>query len=239
MKLSLIVPMYNESAIIADSAKLYAGYLAAHFPDAELIIVDDGSTDGSAGIVEALGLPNVRVLSYQPNHGKGYAVKTGMLAATGDLAMFLDADVAYGTDVIGQAVALLEKEPDKQVLLGSRTLHPEGYAGYTALRKLASRTYIKVLNIVGGFRLSDSQCGCKAYRTPAIREIFSRVETEGFAFDFETILWAQRLDYQFLEMPVKVINHRASKVHVFRDTFRMLGELRRMKKRIRAAAPRK
>ena len=235
MKLSLIVPMYNESAIIADSVKLYADYLSAHFPEAELIVVDDGSTDGSAGIVEELGLPNVRVLSYQPNHGKGYAVKTGMMAATGELAMFLDADVAYGTEVIARAAELMEKNPDKQVLLGSRTLHPAGYAGYTFLRKLASRTYIKVLNIAGGFRLSDSQCGCKAYRAPAVREIFSRVETEGFAFDFETILWAQKLGYDFVEMPVQVINHRASKVHVFRDTFRMLGELRRMKKRIRSA----
>ncbi len=236
LKLSLIVPMYNESAIIADSVRRYSDYLSARFPDAELIVVDDGSTDGSAEIVEKLGLPNVRVISYQPNHGKGHAVKTGMLAAKGELAMFLDADVAYGTDVIARAVELMENHPDKQVLLGSRTLHPEGYEGYTLLRKLASKTYIKVLNVTGGLRQSDSQCGCKAYRAPAIREIFSRVETEGFAFDFETILWAQKLGYGILEMPVKVVNHRASKVHVFRDTFRMLGELRQMKKRIKAAS---
>ncbi len=236
MKLSLIVPMYNESAIIVETAGTYADYLSAHFAEWELLFVDDGSTDGSAALVEGLGLPNTRVIAYQPNHGKGYAVRTGMLASTGDLAMFLDADVAYGTDVIGRAAELMEREPDKDVLLGSRTLHPEGYESYTFLRKLASKTYIKVLNVAGGFRLSDSQCGCKAYRAPAVKEIFSRVETEGFAFDFETILWAQKLGYSFVEMPVKVINHRASKVHVLRDTFRMLGELRRMKKRIRSSA---
>ena len=233
MKLSLIVPMYNESSIIESSARTYSEYLSGTFSDYELIFVDDGSTDGSAGLVEALGLPNTRVVSYSPNQGKGNAVKTGMLAAEGELAMFLDADLAYGTEVIAQAVALMEQNPDRDVLLGSRTLHPEGYAGYTFIRKLASRIYIKVLNVVGGFKLSDSQCGCKAYRGKAIRDIFSRVETKGFAFDFETILWAQKLGYSFIEMPVKIVNHRESKVKVVRDTFRMLKELRVMKKRIK------
>ena len=232
MKLSLIVPMYNESSIIADSAKVFSEYLAANFEDYELIFVDDGSTDGSAGIVEALGLPRTRVISYSPNQGKGNAVTTGMLAAEGEIAMFLDADLAYGTDVIRRAVELLEQNPEKSVLIGSRPLHPEGYAGYTPIRKLASKTFIKVLNVAGGFKLSDSQCGCKAYRGKAIRDIFSKVETKGFAFDFETILWAQKLGYAFIEMPVKIVNHRESKVHVFRDTFRMLGEVRAMKKRI-------
>ena len=237
MKLSLIVPMYNESAIIADSAKTYSEYLSAQFSDYELIFVDDGSADGSGAIVEGLGLPRTRVISYQPNRGKGHAVKTGMLAAKGEIAMFLDADLAYGTEVIRRAVETLEQNPGASVLLGSRPLHSEGYAGYTPLRKLASKTYIKVLNVAGGFRLSDSQCGCKAYRGRAVRDIFSRVETDGFAFDFETILWAQKLGYAFVEMPVKIVNHRESKVNVFRDTFRMLGELRRMKKRVRQGRP--
>lgn len=232
MKLSLIIPMYNESAIIADSARTYFEYLSAHFEDFELIFVDDGSADDCAARVEALHLPATRVIRYTPNQGKGNAVKTGMLAATGDVRMFLDADVAYGTEVIGRAAALFAEHPDKDLVIGSRPLHPEGYAGYTLLRKLASETYIKVLNVTGGFRLSDSQCGCKAYRGSVAELIFSRTETKGFAFDFETILWAQKLGCGILEMPVKIVNHRASKVHVLRDTFKMLKELRAIKKRI-------
>lgn len=233
MKLSLIVPMYNEAAIIEATARTYHEYLAAAFPEHELIFVDDGSVDDCAARVEALALPDTRVLRYSPNQGKGHAVKTGMLAASGEIRMFLDADVAYGTAVIGQAADLFSARPDRDVIIGSRPLHPEGYAGYTALRKLASRVYIRVLNVVGGFRLSDSQCGCKAYRGPAAEAIFSRTETKGFAFDFETILWAQKLGYAVLEMPVTVVNHRASKVNVLRDTFKMLGELRQIKKRVR------
>lgn len=235
MKLSLIVPMYNEISIIEHTVHVYADYLGKTFSDWELIFVDDGSVDGSAAAVEAVHAPNTRVISYQPNRGKGNAVKTGMLAAAGDVAMFLDADIAYGTEVIERAAKLMEEHPEASLVIGSRPLHPEGYAGYTFIRKLASKIYIKVLNVAGGFKLSDSQCGCKAYRGPAAHEIFSRVETNGFAFDFETLLWAQKLGYGIVEMPVKIVNHRESKVNVVRDTFRMLKELRTMKQRIRKA----
>lgn len=233
MKISLIVPMYNEAAIIEQTARTYHEYLSAHFPDHELIFVDDGSADGCGTKVQALALPYTRVIRYTPNQGKGNAVKTGMLAATGDVRMFLDADVAYGTDVIAQAAKLFAEHPEASMVIGSRPLHPEGYAGYTAVRKLVSKSYIKVLNVAGGFRLSDSQCGCKAYRGEAAQAIFSRTETKGFAFDFETILWAQKLGYQILEMPVTIINHRESKINVVRDTFKMLQELRQIKRRVK------
>lgn len=232
MKLSLIVPMYNEASIICDTARTLTDYLQTAFDDYELLFVDDGSTDGSAMLVKKMRLPKVQVLGYTDNRGKGCAVRTGMLAAAGDIAMFIDADLAYGTEVIRQAVTTLEQS-GKDVLIGSRVLHPEGYEGYTLLRKFASKIYIKVLNIYGGLKLSDSQCGCKAYRGKAIRDIFSRCETDGFAFDFETILWAQKLGYSFVELPVKIINHRDSKIHVVRDTFRMLKELTAIKRRVR------
>lgn len=226
--------MYNESSIICDTAKTLTDYLHVKFDDYELLFVDDGSKDGTAALVQELKLPNVYVLGYEKNRGKGCAVRTGMLAASGEIAMFIDADLAYGTDVIKQAVDTLEAQPDKQMLIGSRVLHPKGYEGYTFLRKLASKAYIKVLNLYGGLKLSDSQCGCKAYRGTAIKEIFSRCETDGFAFDFETILWAQKLGCGIVEMPVKIINHRDSKINVVRDTFRMLKELRAIKKRVKA-----
>ncbi len=232
MKLSLIIPMYNEAAILPQTVRTLTEYLAAQPFDWELVFVDDGSTDGSAALVEGLGLPGVRVLGYTPNRGKGRAVKTGMLEGRGELLMFLDADLAYGTQVIARVVEAMDQAPDKQVLLGSRVLHPEGYAGYTPLRRLASKTYILVLRLVGGFRLSDSQCGCKAFRRQAAREIFSRVQTDGFAFDFEAILWAQKLGYAIQELPVKIVNHRASKVNTLRDTFRMLAQLRQIRRRV-------
>ena len=237
MKISVCIPMYNENRVIADTAKQLSEYMTAHFKDDdyEIIFCSDGSRDGCDKTVEALKLPNVRVIAYEPNRGKGYAVRTAMLAATGDIRMFTDADLAYGTDVIARIADTFEKNPEADLVIGSRNLEKDGYEGYTFMRRMASKCYLRVLSIVGGFRLSDSQCGCKAFSAKAAERIFSRCEVDRFAFDFEAILWANRFEYKISEMPVRVINHGESKVNVLRDSFRMLKDLRAMRKRIKKA----
>ncbi|MBO5293888.1 MAG: glycosyltransferase [Clostridia bacterium] len=236
MKISVCIPMYNEKGVIAETAKKLSAYMQDHFAEYEILFCNDGSTDGCDKIVRALELPNVRVVGYESNHGKGYAVRTAMLEATGDIRLFTDADLAYGTDVIEQYATYFQEHPTVDVLIGSRNLKNDGYQGYTFFRRIASKAYIRVLCFVGGFRLSDSQCGCKAFTARAAQEIFSRCEVNGFAFDFEAILWAVKLGYRIDETPVRVINHGTSKVRVIRDTFRMLKDLRRMRKRIKRAS---
>ena len=226
--------MYNESSIIEDTAKTLSAYMEANFDDYEILFSDDGSRDGCGDMVRALELPNVRVVGYEKNQGKGCAVRTAMLAAEGDAIMFTDADLAYGTGVIKEIYDIFDKAPT-DIVIGSRNLHKDGYEGYTLLRKLASKTYIKVLCVAGGLKLSDSQTGCKAFSAKAAKDIFSRCEVNGFAFDFEAILWAQKLGYKFKEMPVKIINHRESKVNLLKDAVKMLKDLRKMKKRIKKA----
>ncbi len=231
-KISLCIPMYNENSIIADTARTLHAYMSRTFADYEIIFANDGSKDGCDKTVEALGLPHVRVVGYPENRGKGCAVRTAFLAAEGDIVMFTDADLAYGTDVIKQVYDAFAENPDADMVIGSRNLHKDGYEGYTFIRKLASKIYIKVLCFVGGFKLSDSQCGCKAFTRETVQAVFPRCEVDRFAFDFEAILWATKLGKKVREIPVKVINHRDSKVHVVSDTFKMLGDLRRMRKRI-------
>ena len=235
MKISVCVPMYNENRVIAQSAKTLSEYMSANFEDYEIVFCSDGSTDGCDKTVEALNLPNVRVIGYEKNQGKGCAVRTAILAATGDVRMFTDADLAYGTGVIKQVADAFEKNPDAEMVIGSRNLDKSGYEGYTFLRKIMSKVYIKVLCIAGGFKLSDSQCGCKAFRADAAEKIFSRCEVNGFAFDFEAILWAVKMKMKIVEIPVHVINHGESKVRIIRDTLKMLKDLAEMKKRIRKA----
>ena len=230
--ITLVIPMYNESSIIAETAKTVSEYMQNTFESYEVIFSNDGSKDDSAKIVSDLNLPNVRVVGYEQNHGKGRAIRTGMLEAKGEIVMFTDADLAYGTDVIKRVYDTL-KDADANMLIGSRNLSKDGYEGYTAMRKLMSKVYIKVLCIAGGFKLSDSQCGCKAYKGEAVKKIFERCKVDGFAFDFESILWAQKFGYKIVEMPVKIVNHRESKVNAIRDTFKMLGDLSKMKKRIK------
>lgn len=232
MKISLVIPMYNESGIIADTARTLSEYMSKSFDDYEILFSDDGSTDGCGDIVRDMALPCVRVVGYSQNRGKGSAVRHGVDEAEGELIMFTDADLAYGTDVIGRYYEYFS-ENRPAVIIGSRNLDADGYEGYTLMRRLASKIYIKVLCIIGGFKLSDSQCGCKAFSCEAAKDIFGRCTVDGFAFDFEAILWAGRLGYSISELPVKIINHRESKVNVLRDSVRMLKDLMRIKRSVR------
>ncbi len=234
MKISLVIPMYNESSIIEDAVKTFSEYMAARFEDWELIFVDDGSADGCAAAVEraAQSQPRIRLCSYTPNRGKGYAVRTGMLAAAGDVVLFTDCDNAYGTEALGRMAGIFSQS-DADIVVGSRNLSKDGYEGYTWIRKLASKTYIRMIKIAAGFRLSDSQCGIKGFRRAAAQRIFPHCEVDRFAFDLEVLMIANKLGLKIEEMPVKIVNHRESKVNVMRDSLKMLRDVRRMKKRIR------
>lgn len=245
-KFTLCIPMYNEASIIADTAKTLSGVMQENlkkglFESYEILFSDDGSTDSCGEIVKKLGLENVRVTGYSKNRGKGCAVRTAMLEAVGDepdpdsVVMFTDADLAYGTGVIEQYSKAFLGSSDTDIFIDSRNLKGDGYEGYTFIRKLASKTYIQLLCLVGGFRLSDSQCGCKAFKAEAAKNIFSRAETDGFAFDFEAILYANRLGYKIGELPVKIINHRESKIQLGRDVFKMTADLFEMRRRVKNA----
>ncbi|MBQ9112411.1 MAG: glycosyltransferase [Clostridia bacterium] len=233
MKISLIIPMYNESKIIEATARELSRYMSENFDDYEILFSDDGSKDGCGRIVEDMELPCVRVVGYAENRGKGCAVRHAMLEADGDIRLFTDADLAYGTDVIKSAYDMMSENAEADMLIGSRNLGNDGYEGYTLLRKLMSKAYIKVLCITGGFRLSDSQCGFKAFRAETAEEIFSKCKVDGFAFDFEAILRATKLKKTICEMPVKIINHRESSIRPFSDTLKMLGDLRKIKKDVK------
>lgn len=233
MKFTVCIPMYNESAIIADTAAKLSAYMGENFEDYEIIFSDDGSKDGSADIVRSLSLPNVRVIGYPDNRGKGSAVREAMLASEGDAVMFTDSDLAYGTDVIKKVADAFVENPECDLVIGSRNLDKDGYDGYTLVRRVASRCYIGVLKLIGGLKITDSQCGCKAFSGKAAKRVFSNCTVNRFAFDFEAILIAEKCGYKIKEIPVKVINHGDSKVNVLRDSFKMIRDILKMKKRIK------
>lgn len=233
MKISVCIPMYNEEKIISDTIARLGAYMAENFEDWEIIFSDDGSTDGCRGIVEASENEHIRAVGYAENKGKGSAVRNGVLNADGDIIIFTDCDLAYGLDVLKTAVGKFENEPETDVIVGSRNLDKSGYDGYTPTRKLASKAYIKCLALVAGFKMTDSQCGFKAFRRQTAHEVFETCEVNGFAFDFEVLIKANKLGAKICEMPVKVINHGTSKVHVLRDSIKMLRDVRKIKKRLK------
>ena len=158
-------------------------------------------------------------------------MRHGVLASCGDMVIFTDADLAYGVDVIKEAVEIMAKG-EYNVVVASRAKHKEGYEGYTLIRKLASKTYIKVINLFGGIKISDSQCGFKAFDGQMGRKIFSYCKTNNFAFDLEVILIAQKMKLKIYELPAKIINHRESKVNVVKDALKMMKEISVIKKNI-------
>ncbi len=234
MKVSLCIPMYNESKILPSTLEKVSGYMKDHFDDYEVVFSNDGSTDGSAELVRSFPDDRIRVTGYEKNRGKGCAVRTGILDCSGDIRVFTDCDLAYEMDVVKEAVDLFGKNPDASLVIGSRAISKDGYKGYSFLRKIASKTYLKVLKTAGGLKCSDSQTGIKAFTGEAAEAIFSECETDGFAFDFEVIMLAQKKGMKILEFPVKIINQRESKVHVLRDAVKMTRDIRKIKKRIKS-----
>lgn len=240
--LSVIIPMYNEKAIISSTIRQLTDVLektTASSSDAyEILLADDGSTDGCGETARetigglALSHGSVRVLRTRKNAGKGAAVRMGMLNAKGDILLFTDSDLAYGCEVIVRMAESLASS-DADLLIGSRAIHPDGYAGYTFSRRIASKTFVKMLALTAGFSHSDSQSGIKAFRRDAARSIFEKCEVNGWAFDFEVLLLAEKLGYTIREYPVTVLNHRESKVNLVRDALRMLGDVRKIKKRVK------
>lgn len=234
MRVTLCIPLYNEEKILPDTLRQVKDYMKEAFgEDYEILFIDDGSSDGSLALLEGAADDRTRAISYKPNRGKGYAVRQGMLAGEGDVILFTDCDLAYGLEKVKEMVEALEAHPEWAGLVGSRHLEKNGYEGYTFLRKVASSLYLWVLKVYGGLKLSDSQCGIKAFRREAAREIFSLCQVDRFSFDFEALLLADFLGHKIGEHPVTIINHRESKIHLVRDACRMLKDLRRMKKRLK------
>ncbi|GHV14699.1 dolichol-phosphate mannosyltransferase [Clostridia bacterium] len=233
--ISIVIPMYNEEKIAAETIKAVREYCDKTFPgDYEAIFVDDGSRDLTLEIAKShADGERIKTITYSGNRGKGFAVRTGMLAASGEYIFFTDCDLAYGLEVISSGLDILKNKPSAGVVIGSRRLHPEGYASYTKLRKLMSGAFFKILTLYGGIHHTDCQSGIKGFRKSAAKSIFEKCETNGFAFDFEILLRAEKMNINVEEMPVKIINHRASTVNVLKDSIKMLREVRRIKKSVK------
>ena len=232
MDISLVIPAYNESGIIMDTIQTVSARLAELTAEYEVLIVDDGSTDGMAELVRGCGDPRVRLEGYASNRGKGCAVRTGMLAAQGDLILCTDADLAYGVDVFAGLLERL-RTGEADLIIGSRRMGGEGYKNYPPLRILMSKCFGLLSHMISGLPY-DTQCGIKAYRRQAARAIFSRCTTDGFSFDFEVLMRADKLGLKVEQFPVSVINFRESKVNVVRDSARMFRDVFRIRKKVRS-----
>jgi dolichyl-phosphate beta-glucosyltransferase len=228
--LSIVLPCFDEAERLPGTL---AAYLA-HFPpgraEVELVVVDDGSTDGTSAVADRIAAtdPRVRVLRTIANHGKGYAVRTGVHAAQGELVVFTDADGSYGPEQLERVVSALQRAP---VAIGARLGEHAG-AG-PPLRRRAIRVFNRVMRGLLGLPFHDTQCGLKGFRRGAAEALFQRARVDGFAFDAEALLLARRLAIEVVEVPVRAEERQGSKVRLGGDTLRMLADVWRVR---RAAA---
>lgn len=232
-ELSVVIPAYNAEACVGDTLDAVQGYLASRELPGEIIVVDDGSTDQTAALVERRGR-GVKLLRNPANQGKGYAVRRGMLATQCAWAAFMDVDNSTSIDHL-ERFALQADGAD--VLIASRNLEGSRIVrAQPAIRQMSGRTFPYLVRrlVLPNFR--DTQCGFKVFRRETVPPIFSRQCCRGFCFDVEVLLIASRLGYRIVELPVDWDNPRPSTIRLWRDPPRMLGELLGIAWRHRPAA---
>jgi glycosyltransferase involved in cell wall biosynthesis len=224
LRLSIVIPAYGEAERIGDTVRLLRAGLEgfASGPDLEIVVVDDGSADGTAEAARSAGADIV--VRHQTNRGKGSAVRSGVLVANGRSVVFTDADLSYSPDQIPAIVELVEKGWD--VVVGSRR-HNDTTTLVRArrLREVGGRA-INLLTravLLGHYR--DTQCGLKGFRSDVARLIFSHTLVDGFAFDVEVFHLIERYHLSLTEVPVRVENSPRSTVRVARDGLRLIRDL--------------
>ncbi len=244
VRLSVVIPAYNAGSRIGATLAAVAAYLDALPFAAEIVVVDDGSADGTAAAARAAlaGRPAARVLRHERNLGKGAAVRDGVLAASGEVVLFLDDDLSTPIAEAGRALAAIEAGAG--VVIGSRA-HPDSEIRVRQRRprEWMGKTFnlLVRLFVLPGERCRDTQCGFKAFRRDAARDIFSRVRTEGFGFDVEVLALARAAGYRVAEVPVVWCDARPSRLRIVGGSWGMLKDLwriRRARRRAGRASPR-
>jgi glycosyltransferase involved in cell wall biosynthesis len=220
-KISVIMPAHNEEKAISEcisGARVHLERLACPY---EIIIVDDGSTDGTrAEAVRAAGNPHVKVVGYDRNQGKGFAIKHGTKYVTGDLVVFMDSDADVKPDLIEQYAAVLR---NNDVALASKW-HPDSRVSTPIMRRLLSHAFNRLVMLLTGLRVSDTQTGFKAFRREALASVMSLVSVKHYAFSVELLVVAKLLNLRIIELPIKIhLNSLFSARHIFRMFVDLLG----------------
>ncbi|HLW43340.1 MAG TPA: dolichyl-phosphate beta-glucosyltransferase [Candidatus Acidoferrales bacterium] len=227
--LTIVIPAYNEERRLPRTLECVRGYLRDERAGTEVIVVDDGSSDGTAELVERMRaeMPELRLVSNGQNLGKGYSVRHGMLEARGRVALFTDADLSAP---IEEAAKLLEALEMADVAIGSRALDRSLIEVHQSKgRELAGILFNWMVRLFTGVRFKDTQCGFKAFAMPEARIIFEQQRIEDFGFDPEILFLAQRHGLRAVEVPVRWSHDSATKVHVVRDSARMFADLLRIR----------
>ncbi len=226
---SLIIPAYNEELQIIQTIKYVVGYLSSKFSSFEIIIVDDGSSDNTSGVVkkftEENNLKEIFVITLPKNVGKGGAVKEAMLKhSCGKIRCYYDADASTPVEEIDKLLNAISSGYD--IAIASRAL-PESVIEVPQpyYRQLMGKIYNLMLRIFRLTRFRDTQCGCKCFTEKAVGIVFPRQRLSRFSFDAEILFIAEKHGLKIAEIPTRWRNRQDSRVHLLRDPLRMFMDI--------------
>ncbi len=228
--ISIVIPAYNESARLRPTLDELLHFSRLQNWDVEILVVDDGSRDDTAGIVRQYGQSHPQILLVQNpgNRGKGFSVRNGMLHARGDVCLFTDADLSSPIAEAQKLFAAIAAGAD--VAIGSRWLRADLQTQRQPLyRQFLGRIFNLALRLFLGLNFADTQCGFKAFRRSAAQRIFPLQRIERWGFDPEILFLARRLGFTVKEVPVVWSHSEGTRLHPFRDGLRMFADVLRIR----------
>src|SRR5712692_3973504 len=225
--LSIVIPAYNEAGRIGVTLEKIAKYIRPKTWAVEVIVVDDGSTDQTPELLHQASarLPAMRVLRNNPNRGKGFSVRRGALEARGEFVLFTDADLSAPIEETDKLLAALQ-DSGADAAIGSRAVQRE-LIGIRQpwFREWGGRFFNRLVRLVTGLNLQDTQCGLKLFRRASTLRAFELQRVEGFGFDPELLFLIERGGGKVVEVPVRWNDNPATKVRLLRDASRMILDL--------------
>lgn len=232
LRLAVVIPAYNEQDRLPSTLNTLVAYRTRVDPDWELILVDDGSHDGTRSIMDEFAREHswARVVFYNQggepaNRGKGFAVRQGVLASTARLVMFSDADLSTPIDELSRLAEVVESG-EAELAIASRALPESDLAVHQPwYREMMGRTFNLLVQILAVPGIHDTQCGFKLFEGDAARRLFRVARINGFGFDPEILFLARRAGYRIREVPVTWRHVEASRVSPLRAPLQMVREL--------------
>ena len=227
---SIVIPAYNEGSRLGGTLDKVLKYVAQRGWDAEVIVVNDGSHDNTAELVNSFAKqsPAVRLIENSGNRGKGYSVRHGMLSARGRIVLFTDADLSSPIEEVPKLLQALTDGAD--IAIGSRWLRSELQTERQPLhRQLLGRIFNLMLRVTLGLRFRDTQCGFKAFRGKAVQTMFALQRIEGWGFDPEILFLAHKFGFRVQEVPVAWAHSGDTRIHPLLDGTRMFLEMLRVR----------
>ena len=235
---SIVIPAYNESERMLQPLNIILGHIKDNGLNAEVIVVDDGSSDDTAQVAERAfaAEPDIaaRVIRYEQNRGKGFAVKTGLMAASADAALFTDADLSTPIEEMSKLIGPI-RSGGVDVAFGSRALDRSLIGTHQPWqREQGGKVMNFIIRKMSGLDFADTQCGFKAFNILKFRPLLDLMAIDRFGFDVEFLFVAQYHSLRLAEIPVRWNDVAGSKVSVLRDTRRMISELSQIRRNAKA-----